>query len=125
MSPMDAPGQDSFVPFKRVRQALVHRLDLLEQLAMLNTQPLQFVGEIKRRQYRQVDRVDRPRARPDQPASLVHRARYRPHPVSVRIAGHFQALPHYLDADVRHAPYAKSSPSNRANSFSIRVLTST
>src|SRR5208282_267779 len=30
------------------------------------------------------------------------RARNRPDPVSVGITGHFQMLPHYLDADARH-----------------------
>src|SRR5262249_15965865 len=50
----------------------------------------------------QIHRVDVPGSVADIPGPRVNRARYRSDPVSVGITGHFQMLPHYLDADAWH-----------------------
>src|SRR5579875_3050476 len=117
---------NSISRFNRRRETPVERLKMAQQVLMVSAQLLKFLGKLKRRQNRQIDRIYRLPAGANIPNLFVNRRRNRAHPLVVicaRAAAEFQLLPHDFDVDAAHLQ-PRSRPSNRARMLSIRSFTS-
>jgi len=86
----------------RIRQPHRHRFYLLDEFVMLLPQAFEFVGEVERRQNRQIHRIGGLAAGANGSDPFVDRPGHIPHPVVVRIAGYDQVLAHDFDVDTFH-----------------------